>query len=195
MIHEEALQFLLGKLDELGIDYMITGSFASNMQGVPRATQDADVVIHCSRKSLEKFVASLGSDFYVSLDAAEDALKREGIFNVIHLETAFKIDLIIRKSRSFSKEEFSRRQRGNFLGQSRCFATAEDIILAKLEWAKIGGSERQFNDALNVARVRRDDLDWSYLQKWAKELEIRELLEKLKEEILKEKRIARVKSP
>lgn len=185
MSSEEALQLVLVKLDELGIPYMITGSFASNMQGVPRATQDADVIIDPSRKSLQKFIAGLGPDFYASLEAAEDALKRKGVFNVIHFETGFKIDLIIRKSRAFSKEEFSRRQPAIFFGQSRWFATAEDIILAKLEWAKSGESERQFTDALNVAKVRKTDLDWPYLRKWAEDLGIQELLKKLYDEVQK----------
>jgi hypothetical protein len=188
MIPEEALQLVLGRLDDCGIAYMITGSFASNMQGVPRATQDADVIIESSRKSLDKFIASLGADFYASPEAAKEALQIEGIFNVIHLETGFKIDLIIRKSRPFSQTEFSRRQKVTFLGQSRWFATAEDIILAKLEWAKSGSSERQFTDALNVAKVRRSDLNWPYIQKWADDLGVSELLGRLRSELDKEKK-------
>jgi hypothetical protein len=183
MIPEEVLQLVLARLDECGIPYMITGSFASNMQGVPRATQDADVIIESSLKSLDKFFESLGADFYASSEAAIEALKREGIFNVIHLETGFKIDLIIKKSRPFSKTEFSRRQKVSFLGQSRWFATAEDLILVKLEWAKIGDSERQFTDALNVAKIQRNDLNWPYLQKWAEELGIKDLLERLHGEV------------
>ena len=101
------------------------------------------------------------------------------MFNVIHLETGFKVDFIIRKSRPFSKEEFSRREKSILLGKPRWFATPEDVVLAKLEWSKLGESERQFLDAVSVAKVQGENLDRSYLEKWAKELVIEELLQRL----------------
>ncbi|NWG03639.1 MAG: hypothetical protein HXY44_12380 [Syntrophaceae bacterium] len=173
----------MSKLDECGIPYMITGSFASNIHGLPRATQDADVIIEAEERTLERFLESLGQAFYRSKEAAMDALAREQMFNVVHLETGFKVDLIIRKSRPFSRMEFSRRQPAFYLGANRWFATAEDTILAKLEWSKASGSERQFNDALNVAKLQRDNLDRPYLEKWAKELSIMDLLEILFKEM------------
>lgn len=105
MIMEEALQLVLSRLDECGIPYMITGSLASNLHGVPRATQDADVVIEADRGSLDRFLQNLGAAFYASPEAAGEALKGEGIFNVVHLGTGFKVDLIIRKSRSLNELE------------------------------------------------------------------------------------------
>jgi len=183
MTSEHALELLLSKLDECGIPYMITGSFASNIHGIPRATQDADVVIEVEPRTLERFLESLGPAFYRSKEAAMDALAREQMFNVVHLETGFKVDLIIRKSRLFSKMEFSRRQPAFYLGENRWFTTAEDTILGKLEWSKMAGSERQFNDALNVAKLQKDNLDRPYLEKWAKELGVLDLLEKLFREI------------
>lgn len=179
MTSEDALKLILFKLDECGIPYMITGSFASNIHGLPRATQDADVVIEVEPRTLERFLESLGLAFYQSMEAAMEALAREEMFNVVHLETGFKVDLIVRKSRPFSRIEFSRRQPAFYLGENRWFATAEDTILAKLEWSKRAGSERQFNDALNVAKLQRENLDRAYLEKWARELDILDLLKKL----------------
>ncbi len=183
MTFEEALKLLLSKLDECGIPYMITGSFASNIHGLPRATQDADVVIEVEPEPLERFLKSLGPAFYRSVEAAMDALAREQMFNVVHLETGFKVDLIVRKSRPFSRIEFSRRQPAFYLGENRWFASAEDTILAKLEWSKMAGSERQFSDALNVAKLQKEELDHAYLETWARELDIADLLEKLFREI------------
>jgi hypothetical protein len=183
MTSEDALRLLFSKLGECGIPYMITGSFASNIHGLPRATQDADVIIEVEPGTLERFLESLGPAFYRSMEAAMDALSREQMFNVVHLETGFKVDLIVRKSRPFSRIEFSRRQPAFYLGENRWFATAEDIILAKLEWSKMAGSERQFSDALNIAKLQRENLDRAYLEKWAKELDILDLLEKLFREI------------
>jgi hypothetical protein len=115
----------------------------------------------------------------VSGDAAIEALKAQRMFNVIHLKTGFKVDLIIKKNRPFSQEEFSRREKVSFLDQERWFTTAEDIILAKLEWCKMGDSEKQFTDALNVAKLQGNDLDRAYLEKWAQELGIQQLLRRL----------------
>jgi hypothetical protein len=179
MTSEDALKVLLSKPDECEIPYMFTGSFASNIHGLPRATQAADIVIEVEQKTLEKFLESLGSAFYQSPEAAMEALAKQQMFNVVHLETGFKVDLIVHKSRLFSRMEFSRSQPAFYLGANRWFATAEDTILAKLEWSKASGSERQFNDALSVAKLQRNNLDRPYLKKWAKELDILDLLEKL----------------
>lgn len=179
MTPEEALQLVLSKLDECSISYMVTGSFASNMHGVPRATYDADVVIDVDKQALNKLLVSFGGQFYVSPEGARDALARERMFNVIHFETGFKVDLIFKKKRAFSQEEFARREQALYLGEPRWFATAEDVILAKLEWSKLGDSERQFVDALNVARVQGDTLDKAYLERWAGELGLEDLLENL----------------
>jgi hypothetical protein len=135
---EEALQLVLDKLEGCGIDYMITGSFASSMHGVPRTTYDADIVIEIGAGSLDEFIRRLGNEFYASREAAREAVSSRSMFNVIHLESGFKIDFITRKARAFSKEEFSRREKGAFLGGSRWFTTPEDVILTKLEWSKLG---------------------------------------------------------
>ncbi len=179
MIPEEVLHLVLSMLDDSGIAYMITGSFAANVHGLPRATQDADIVIAAEKKPLNNFLDTLGGSFYFSREAANDALRDELMFNIIHLETGFKVDLIVRKGRPFSREEFSRRRKLTLHGSARWFASAEDIILAKLEWSRMGNSERQFSDALNVAKVQGEALDRAYLEKWSEDLGIQEQLMKL----------------
>jgi len=179
MIAEESLQIILDRLEERGISYMITGSFASNVHGMPRATQDADVIIEVDRVRLKEFLRSLGDDFYADPGAADIAFRTNRMFNIIHKPTGFKVDVILRKERPFSKEEFSRRKRIEFLGRPRWFATAEDVILAKLEWARMGSSERQFEDAVNIGRVQGDSLDRGYLLEWAKDLGVDELVGRL----------------
>jgi hypothetical protein len=183
MTYEEALVLVLRGLKESAIQFMITGPFASNVHGIPRATQDADIVIEADPTSLRRFLSGLGQGFYVSTDAAMEALQREGMFNVLHLDTGFKVDLIIRKSRPFSRTEFARRERASLLGEDQWFATAEDIILAKLEWARMGQSERQFLDALNVAKVQGAALDRGYLREWSADLGVEALLERLFQEL------------
>ncbi|HLX82314.1 MAG TPA: hypothetical protein VKR59_00355 [Terriglobales bacterium] len=99
-------------LDRAGISYMLTGSFASAHYGVLRSTQDIDFVIEATPAQLRAFIEALSnSEYYADLDTALEACNRQSMFNVIDLATGWKIDLIIRKSRAFSQEEFSRHQR------------------------------------------------------------------------------------
>jgi len=184
MTSEDSLQLVLSKLDQHEIHYMVTGSFAGNVHGVPRTTYDVDIVIETSQRSLEGFLQSLGEGFYADPESAREARTNRTMFNLIHLETGFKIDLIVKKDRPFSQQEFSRREKISFLGQPCWFATAEDVILAKLEWAKGTKSEKQFADAMNIAKVQGRRLDAGYLKKWARELGVQEALEGLLQELV-----------
>lgn len=162
-------------LDRVGIPYMLTGSFASAHYGAPRSTQDIDLVIEASAAQLEILVRTLPhEEYYVDLDAALEAHRRESMFNVIDLKTGWKVDLILRKSRPFSQKEFSRRQLVDLQGLHLFVASAEDVIVAKLEWAKLAGSQRQIEDVASILRVRWDALDKSYLEPWISHLGLRQ---------------------
>jgi hypothetical protein len=99
-----------------------------------------------------------------------EAVRSEGRFNVIDLRTGWKVDLIIRKSRPFSREEFARRAWGDVVGQPRLIATVEDVMIAKMEWSKLGGSARQVEDAARILRTRMNDLDHGYVERWVQEM-------------------------
>jgi hypothetical protein len=92
------------------------------------------------------------------------------LFNVIDLATGWKIDLIIRKSRSFSQEEFRRRRLVSVQDTVLFVVSAEDLVIAKLEWSKRAQSQRQIEDVTGLLRVRWKSLDHSYLKKWIPEL-------------------------
>jgi hypothetical protein len=167
----QVLQKITTALDQAGVAYMLTGSFASAFYGSPRSTQDIDLVIAAIPTQLRAFVAGLPrGEYYADLDAALDAHKRESMFNLIDLESGWKIDMILRKSRAFSREEFQRRQRVSVQGTSLFVATAEDLVIAKLEWAKLGVSQRQIEDAAGILKIRQDLLDHAYLEKWISDL-------------------------
>lgn len=173
----------LGKLvdsfNRAGIQYMLSGSTGSSFHGRPRATNDIDIVVAPTRSQLEGLLLSLEPDFYVSADAARDALSRRASFNVIDVKMAWKADIIIRRNRPFSAAEFGRRRKVNILGLEVWIVSAEDAIISKLEWARDSDSERQLGDALGVLTVQYDNLDHDYLRKWAKELKVQDLLERL----------------
>jgi hypothetical protein len=173
MTAAELFRRVVGLLDGVGIPYMLTGSFASSYHGVPRATQDIDFVIAPSPEQIRQFVARLpAGEYYVDENAALEALATESQFNVIDLVTGWKIDLICRRSRAFSRTEFDRRAPADWQGHTLFVTSAEDVILAKLEWAKLGGSERQVEDVAGLLRVRRGDLDHAYLAHWVDALGI-----------------------
>jgi hypothetical protein len=158
-------------LDGAGVPYMLSGSFASASFGAPRATQDIDFVVAPTPSQLRALVQALPSDqYYVELDAALEAQERQSMFNVIDLATGWKIDFIVRKSRAFSQEEFSRRRLVDLEGMPLFVATAEDVIIAKLEWSKLAQSQRQIEDVAAILRVRWEALDQSYLERWIAEL-------------------------
>lgn len=168
---EDIFRRILNALNSAGIPYMLTGSFASSFHGTPRATQDIDLVIAPTESQLRRLVTLLPeTEYYVSEGAALDALSRKGQFNVIDLATGWKTDLIIRKSRPFSRSEFDRRLAAELFGMQVFIASAEDVVLAKLEWAKAGQSQRQLEDAANILRVRHAELDRAYLERWVAEL-------------------------
>jgi hypothetical protein len=166
-----ALTEMVVALDREQIPYMLTGSLATSYHGTPRATQDIDVVISPSRAQLVRLLASLSKDKY---DADEGtalaALDTESQFNVIDLQRGWKIDFIIRRSRPFSRAEFERRMMVEIEGFPLVVATAEDVLLAKLEWAQLGRSERQLDDVAGVLRVRGDELDLPNIERWVADL-------------------------
>jgi hypothetical protein len=155
---------VISLLNQVGMPYMLTGSFASSYHGVPRATQDIDLVVSPTADQIRELVGLLPeTEYYMDEDAALEALRDQGQFNVVDLTTGWKIDFLIRKSRPFSRNEFERREVIEFQGMKLAIATAEDVIIVKLEWGKRSGSQRQIEDVAGILRIRRDELDRDYL--------------------------------
>ncbi len=178
MTAELPLEIFLDTLEKLKLPYMIVGSWASGLHGRARATHDVDVVVQFSPQQLRRLSAELGEAFYVPSSVAE-RLEPGRIINVIHVETGFKVDVVPLRDRPFSREEFTRRITANVLGRARWFATPEDTVLTKLEWRKLGGGHRHFEDALGIVQVQGDALDWAYLRRWATKLGVMEALIRL----------------
>jgi hypothetical protein len=164
------------------IPYMVVGSFASTAHGEPRMTRDLDVVIDPTPEQLERLLHALDPErYYVDPEVARDALRRRSMFNVIEIATAWKLDLVIRKPRPFSIEELARREITTMLGVEVATATIEDTIISKLEWAKLGGSDRQLEDVAGMLRLRGNQLDVAYLDRWVDELGLREVWERARQ--------------
>ncbi|HSV91565.1 MAG TPA: hypothetical protein VLH81_00760, partial [Desulfobacterales bacterium] len=162
------------------IPYMIVGSLASSYHGRPRATQDIDVVVEADAQRVSRFVGEcVDRGFYVDLPDALQAVAQGTMFNVIDPTSGNKLDVIMRKDRSFSRGEFERRSLVDVPGGVAVIATPEDVILAKLEWGRASGSDRHHRDALGIAQVQGASLDAAYLRRWASVLGVADDVERL----------------
>lgn len=183
-----AITPIVDVFERLEIGHHIGGSVASSVHGVPRATLDVDLVADLKLQHVEPLVAALRPGYYLDEDTIRDAISKRSSFNVIHLDTMLKVDVFVLKGRPFDGQAFIRSRRDTLddVEGSRLFfvASAEDVILNKLEWYRIGHqvSERQWNDVLGVLKVQARALDFIYLRHWAQELGIDDLLVRAIEE-------------
>lgn len=170
MTSVDTLRDVVAALDAVGIPHMLAGSFASSLHGVARTTADIDLVIDPPATAIDCLLTRLDRGrFYIDEGAAK-TLRPGDQFNVVDTFTGWKVDLVHVRDRPFSAMEFARRSAATVVGVEVFVATAEDTVLAKLEWSTVSGSGRQVQDVIDLLRVRRDDLDDAYLDRWAEEL-------------------------
>lgn len=174
---------VIDAFERLEVPYMIGGSLASALHGTPRSTLDTDLVSDLKAEQVALLVKMLEEDFYIDETMILDAIRKQSSFNLIHLATMFKVDVFINKHRRFDQEQFLRRQLQvvAYEPERKVYVTtAEDIILAKLEWYRLGGeiSDRQWRDVLGVLKVQAGRLNLDYLRQWAAELKVADLLQR-----------------
>ena len=167
--------------EQLGIRYLVGGSLASSLHGIPRATQDVDLVLEISQDDVAAFVNSLRDDFYLDEEAIRDAIDRRTSFNLIDLRSYFKADVFVARDDEPGRLQMARSHRyslGDEPGQELVVASPEDVIAQKLYWFQLGDrvSERQWQDALGVLKVAGTRLDLEYLRRVSTMLGVAELL-------------------
>ena len=179
MTEQELAVDAIRRLNRTGLGYLLTGSMASNYWGIPRTTHDLDFVVQLPVESIAKLIDQFREDFYVDESAARAALAAPYQFNAVDRRSALKIDFWILRSKPFDAEIFRRRLSIDFFGERTWIATPEDVILHKLCWDSVTASERQIGDAAGIIAVQAGSLDREYLEKWSRELGVREKLSKL----------------
>jgi hypothetical protein len=174
------IQLLVDKIGTLGIRYFITGSIASSYYGIPRYTHDIDVVVAISKQDAEEIVRLFSGEGYISQEGIRDALSGTGMFNFIHAETGLKVDFWIDLGEPFTKSCFARaRQVELSEGFWVMMASPEDVLLHKVYWDHLMPSERQLRDAQGILSVLGEKLDVAYIEKWAKDLGIKDRIQRL----------------
>ncbi len=175
------LQPVIYAFNALGVPFQVGGSLASSAWGLPRSTQDADLVADLQLQHVDQFVARLQDSYYIDASMIRDAIAKQSSFNLLHLATMLKVDVFILKRSAFDDAAFQR-ARPQWLDDPQSeqvlFTSPEDIILHKLVWYQLSGevSERQWLDVLGVLKVQAEDLDAAYLREWAAKLGVAELL-------------------
>jgi len=184
----EALAPVIAAFEQLQISHCIGGSIASSFHGAARATMDVDVLCDISKDLIADFLKFFGTDYYVSEPAVRDAVERRSCFNLIHIPTAFKIDVFVSEGRPFDSIRMQRATRED-LGEDRVISvpmtSLEDVIISKLEWFRKGNetSERQWNDVSRLARLMGESIDLVYLRDAAESVGVADLLNRLLEQV------------
>lgn len=169
-------------LAELGLKYHLGGSYASSIHGIPRQTQDIDLVVDMRIDTVAPLAAKLAGEFYLDTYSIIEAVQQKSNANLLHLDSGIKIDIFMRGESAYDNEEFLRAAPVQMQRSPARYVhvkSAEDILLRKLQWYRHGGqvSERQWQDAMGIARIQAGKLDIGYLRRWAAELNVADLLE------------------
>lgn len=171
-------------LEELGIPYLIGGSLASIIHGEPRLTNDVDLVAGIKEEQVPQLVAALEKDFYVDDMAIRRAIRERKSFNLLYLETMYKVDVFISRGDEWSREQMRLREGKRLVEDDdssvRQISNPETTVLQKLWWFREGNevSDQQWRDVRGILKVQAGKLDFNYLERWAAKLGISDLLEK-----------------
>ncbi|HWP32054.1 MAG TPA: hypothetical protein VNK96_10085 [Fimbriimonadales bacterium] len=175
------------KIHRLGLEYAVGGSYASSAWGVPRQTNDLDIVLTLDEKSVYEFISTFEKDYLLNEKELREALKshsRYRVFQIIHKKEVVKIDVFLAGTDAYSKSEMRRKKRIELLPKLyiNCLAP-ENIVLRKLDWIKMHPSDRQWNDVIGILETRENELNKNYMRRWAAKLKVSSLLKKAFSEV------------
>ena len=174
----ETMRDFIEKIDDLGIEYMVTGSYAMSAYGEIRMTRDIDVVLQVTEKDIKPLFDRFKGEYYVNNASIRRAVDRKSMFNVVSLAHGGKVDCIIQKNTEFARTSFSRRYKEKAAGIVFWTTTREDLIISKLNWAKDTHSEMQIRD---IAKLTDAEYDSAYVTNWISRLGLHEIWGEVKQ--------------
>ncbi|MHC4441414.1 MAG: hypothetical protein ACYTF1_15305 [Planctomycetota bacterium] len=172
---------ITASLEEEGITYAVTGSVASSIHGEPVTSIDIDIVTNMKLKQATRLADKLAPRMYADANMLRQAVVEHGMVNLYDTVTGFKIDISVLEDTKYHKVLMKRRIRIAHPRENVSFwvVSPEDVILMKLVWRQNSQSQKQWDNALGVARVQGNQLDWKYLHSWAARLGITDDLNRL----------------
>jgi hypothetical protein len=179
----ELLRMVGERLVRIGCAWFVTGAVASTVFGEPRFTHDINIVVRADEQQAALFASSfVGDEWYASVDAAVDAARRRTMFNIIHVPSGLKADIIVARDTPHDASRFRRVRRIAMSdGTSEPFASPEDVILKKLEFFREGGSSKHLRDIASIIAVQGESaIEWNYLATWAEQLGVASELERVR---------------
>lgn len=183
MTDKEVVLAVLKALDEVGIAYMIVGSLASNAYGIPRSTQDADIVMDASSSAISQLSTQLPDSLVMDSQLTFETVTGTHRVIVTPTRSKFKVELFLTNDDPHDRERFSRKVRGQTYGQDVWLPTPEDVVITKLRWSRHGKRLKDIDDVRNVIAVQGEALDWAYILRWCDEHGTRELLKEIRASI------------
>ena len=171
----QLMQIVADFLEGQGVSYRVVGSMASMSYGEPRFTNDVDILADLKLDGVAPLCAAFPPpDYYVSESAAREAILRRRQFNILHIPSGLKVDLIIPPDSDFARSELSRGRRLTSEGEfSVWFGSPEDVLLNKLVFYKSGGSEKHLRDIASMLKIQGDRIERTYIEQWATQLGVR----------------------
>ena len=180
----EVLQKIIGVFEKLSIPYLVTGSVASMAYGEPRLTNDIDVVADIKLSHIPGLVADFPKEeYYIDEEMIQEAIGRVGQFNIIHPASGLKVDVIIKRDTPFDQSRFERSGKRYPGPYPADFASPEDLIIKKMEYYKLGGSEKHLRDIAGILKISRESIDRAYISHWADELDLNEIWDIVKRRV------------
>lgn len=166
-------------LDQAGAPYMLVGSIAAARHGAAREPGDIDLVVQLAPRPTEKMLAAMAGEWEIDEQIARERSRSRGDFSAVHQPTGVRVDFHVHKVRSFSREEFARRQRVSLYGHEVWVASAEDTVLASIDWSAAHRSAAHLEDARTILEQKRLDLDILHIERWVGELGLTETWKRL----------------
>lgn len=176
MAEPDFIGLFVAPLEDLEVTYMITGAVASVIYGDPRFTRDIDIVLELRDRDVARFSTAFPEeDFYVP---PEEILRDEvdrpggGHFNLIHHETALRADVYLRGDDPLHAWAFPRRRWVRVGDLEVRIAPIEYVILRKLEYYRMSGSDRHLRDVGMMLEISGELIDSRELDRWVERLEL-----------------------